>query len=235
MSIEIGTHGTTKVGRNLLAIEVLHEMSDGIYQVRNLATGNVMTIAENRINLATAEEATAEVDTPACETEEAVETTSVDETVNEAEEAPETISVDETEDESEAASVDGTVDEAEEAPEATPEGEIEDGVPEAVARPATAPSTPCRRHAKSLMAIAIETLEAEARAMSVGEILAAAERNGLFQPEDWGKTPQQTLYGAFVRETKLKLQPRIVKSDVRGKWHLAPQPEAVEVAQTTEA
>ena len=202
MSIEIGTRGMTKVGRNLLAIEVLHEMSDGIYQVRNLATGNVMTIAENRINLATAE-----VDTPACETEEAIETTSVDE----------------------------AVDEAEEVSEATPEGETEDGVLEAVARPATELGTPCRRHTKSLMAIAIETLETEARAMSVGEILAAAERNGLFQPEDWGKTPQQTLYGAFVRETKLKLQPRIVKSDVRGKWHLAPQPEAVEVAQPTEA
>ena len=222
MSIEIGTHGTTKVGRNLLAIEVLHEMSDGIYQVRNLATGNVMTIAENRINLATAEEAPAEVDTPACETEEAPEAASVDGTEDEAEEVSEATPEDETE-------------EAEEDLGTTPEGETEDGVPEAVARPATALGTPCRRHAKSLMAIAIETLETEARAMSVGEILAAAERNGLFQPEDWGKTPQQTLYGAFVRETKLKLQPRIVKSDVRGKWHLAPQPETVEVAQPTEA
>lgn len=233
MSIEIGTHGTTKVGRNLLAIEVLHEMSDGIYQVRNLATGNVMTIAENRINLATAE-----VDTPACEAEEAIETTSVDEAVDAAEEVSEATPEDETEEAEEdlGTTPEGeTEDEAEEVSEATPEGESEDGVPEAVARPATALGTPCRRHAKSLMAIAIETLETEARAMSVGEILAAAERNGLFQPEDWGKTPQQTLYGAFVRETKLKLQPRIVKSDVRGKWNLAPQPEAVEVAQPTEA
>lgn len=229
MSIEIGTHGTIKVGRNLLAIEVLHEMSDGIYQVRNLATGNVMTIAENRINLATAE-----VDTPACEAEEAIETTSVDEAVDEAEEELETSPEDEAEEVSEATPEDET-EEAEEDLGTTPEGETEDAVPEAVARPATALGTPCRRHAKSLMAIAIETLETEARAMSVGEILAAAERNGLFQPEDWGKTPQQTLYGAFVRETKLKLQPRIVKSDVRGKWHLAPQPEAVEVAQPTEA
>ena len=176
MSIEIGTHGTTKVGRNLLAIEVLHEMSDGIYQVRNLATGNVMTIAENRISLTPAEEVPAET---------------------------------------------------------TPEHETEDR--EAAEDAPSTPSHRAPRHAKSLMAIAIETLETEARAMSVGEILAAAERNGLFQPEDWGKTPQQTLYGAFVRETKLKLQPRIVKSDVRGKWNLAPQPEAVEVAQPAEA
>lgn len=176
MSIEIGTRGMTKVGRNQLAIEVLHEMSDGIYQVRNLATGSVMTIAENRISLTPAEEVPAET---------------------------------------------------------TPEHETEDR--EAAEDAPSTPSHRAPRHAKSLMAIALETLETEARAMSVGEILEAAKQSGLFQPEDWGKTPQQTLYGAFVRETKEKHQPRIIKSEVRGKWLLASLPEAAEVTQTAEA
>ena len=175
MSIEIGTRGMTKVGRNQLAIEVLHEMSDGIYQVRNLATGSVMTIAENRISLPPAEEVPAET---------------------------------------------------------TPEHETEDR--EAAENAPSTPSHRAPRHAKSLMAIALETLETEARAMSVGEILEAAKQSGLFQPEDWGKTPQQTLYGAFVRETKEKHQPRIIKSEVRGKWLLASLPEAPEVTQTAE-
>ena len=201
MSIENGTHGTIKVGRNQMNIEVLHEMSDGIYQVRNLATGNVMTIAGNRITLATEERLPEEAPADG----EHLESTPL-------EEAP--------------------------AEEATPpEDEADQPLAEGEVAPTTEPTTPCHapRHAKSLMAIALETLEAEARAMSVGEILAAAERNGLFQPEDWGKTPQQTLYGAFVRETKLKLQPRIIKSEVRGKWLLASLPEAPEVTQTAEA
>lgn len=176
MSIEIGTRGMTKVGRNQLVIEVLHEMSDGIYQVRNLATGSVMTIAENRISLTPAEEVPAET---------------------------------------------------------TPEHETEDH--EAAENAPSTPSLRAPRHAKSLMAIALETLETEARAMSVGEILETAKQSGLFQPEDWGKTPQQTLYGAFVRETKEKHQPRIIKSEVRGKWLLASLPEAAEVTQTAEA
>ena len=32
------------------------------------------------------------------------------------------------------------------------------------------------------------------------------------------KTPVQTLYGAIVRENKTKEQPRIVKSDIKGKF-----------------
>ncbi|HIV09272.1 MAG TPA: winged helix-turn-helix domain-containing protein [Candidatus Spyradenecus faecavium] len=73
----------------------------------------------------------------------------------------------------------------------------------------------------SLATIAYTVLEAEQRALSVTEILALAERHGLFEPSDWGKTPGQTLYSLFVREVKTKTAPRIRKEAQRGKWALA--------------
>lgn len=73
----------------------------------------------------------------------------------------------------------------------------------------------------SLATIAYTVLEAEQRALSVTGILALAERHGLFEPSDWGKTPGQTLYSLFVREVKTKTAPRIRKEAQRGKWALA--------------
>lgn len=73
---------------------------------------------------------------------------------------------------------------------------------------------------KSLFQIGVETLELSDTELSVTEILRIAEQEGIFNPSDWGSTPEQTLYSAFVRETKTKVYPKVVKSEARGKWAL---------------
>lgn len=81
---------------------------------------------------------------------------------------------------------------------------------------------PAPRRQRSLTAIAREVLEAEQRPLSVTELLALAERRGIFEPGDWGKTPGQTLYSAFVRIAKANGWVR--KGEARGKWELTPAP-----------
>ena len=55
--------------------------------------------------------------------------------------------------------------------------------------------------------------------MNTREIIEAAIELKLWQPTG-AKTPEQTLYGAIVRENKNKNkeQPRIVKSNIKGKF-----------------
>ena len=54
-------------------------------------------------------------------------------------------------------------------------------------------------------------------AMNTREIIEAATELKLWQPTG-AKTPEQTLYGAIVRENKTKEHPRIVKSNIKGKF-----------------
>lgn len=81
---------------------------------------------------------------------------------------------------------------------------------------------PAPRRQRSLTAIAREVLEAEQRPLSVTELLDLAEQRGIFEPSDWGKTPGQTLYSAFVRIAKANGWVR--KGETRGKWELTPAP-----------
>ncbi len=69
------------------------------------------------------------------------------------------------------------------------------------------------------MDIALEVMQITKAEMSVSEILKAAQSKNLFNPDDWGKTPAQTLYSSFLRESKLPTT-RIRKSPTRGHWFL---------------
>ena len=65
--------------------------------------------------------------------------------------------------------------------------------------------------------MAVEVLRLAKMPMNTREIIEWAIELKLWQPTGT-KTPEQTLYGAIHRENKTKEQPRIVRSDLKGKF-----------------
>ena len=98
---------------------------------------------------------------------------------------------------------------------AEPEKTIEDDAP----NPAPECATQKPEKKRSLLDAAVEVLRLAKMPMNTREIIEAAIELKLWQPTG-AKTPEQTLYGAIVRENKNKNkeQPRIVKSNIKGKF-----------------
>ena len=73
----------------------------------------------------------------------------------------------------------------------------------------------------SLFEAVVTALQGEpvGTALNTRELVALAVENGLWQPSG-AKTPEQTLYSAIFRENATKENPRIVKSDKKGKFQL---------------
>ena len=69
----------------------------------------------------------------------------------------------------------------------------------------------------SLMDAAVAVLKESGEPMNTREMVKAAAEKGYWTPTAC-KTPEQTLYGSIFREIKTKANPRIVKSDVKGKF-----------------
>ena len=69
----------------------------------------------------------------------------------------------------------------------------------------------------SLLDAAVEVLRIAKQPMNTREIIEWAMKLELWQPTG-AKTPEQTLYGAIHRENATKEHPRIVKSDIKGKF-----------------
>ena len=97
--------------------------------------------------------------------------------------------------------------------DAEPEKTIEDDAP----NPAPECATQKPEKKRSLLDAAVEVLRLAKMPMNTREIIEAAIELKLWQPTG-AKTPEQTLYGAIVRENKNKEQPRIVKSNIKGKF-----------------
>ena len=94
---------------------------------------------------------------------------------------------------------------------------VEDEAPNPAPECTTAP----RKEKKlSLMDAAVEVLKQSGEPMNTREMVKAATDSGLWIPTDC-KTPEQTLYGSIFREMKIKENPRIVKSSVKGKFEYA--------------
>ncbi len=74
----------------------------------------------------------------------------------------------------------------------------------------------------SLLDAAIEVLRRHpaGTALNTRDMVREATAQRLWIPTAC-RTPEQTLYGAIFREIKTKEQPRIVKSDVKGKFQIA--------------
>ena len=98
-------------------------------------------------------------------------------------------------------------------PAAEPEKITEDDTP----NPAPECATQKPEKKRSLLDAAVEVLRLAKIPMDTREIIEAATELKLWHPTG-AKTPEQTLYGAIVRENKTKEQPRIVKSDKKGKF-----------------
>ena len=69
----------------------------------------------------------------------------------------------------------------------------------------------------SLMDAAVAVLKDSGEPMNTREMVKAAAEKGYWTPTAC-KTPEQTLYGSIFRE--IKAEPRIVKSEVKGKFRL---------------
>ena len=90
--------------------------------------------------------------------------------------------------------------------------------------PNPAPECAVNQPAKklSLFEAVVTALQGEpaGTALNTRELVALAVEKGLWQPSG-AKTPEQTLYSAIFRENATKENPRIVKSDKKGKFQLS--------------
>ena len=100
---------------------------------------------------------------------------------------------------------------------ATEPDSIEDEAPNPAPECTTAPG---KEKKLSLLDAAVEVLKQSGEPMNTREMVKAATDSGLWIPTDC-KTPEQTLYGSIFREMKIKENPRIVKSSVKGKFEYA--------------
>ena len=96
---------------------------------------------------------------------------------------------------------------------AEPEKITEDDTP----NPAPECATQKPEKKRSLLEAAVEVLRIAKQPMNTREIIEWAMKLELWQSTG-AKTPEQTLYGAIVRENKTKEHPRIVKSDLKGRF-----------------
>ena len=81
-------------------------------------------------------------------------------------------------------------------------------------------TAPQREKKLSLLDAAVEVLKSSGEPMNTREMVKAATDAGLWIPTGC-KTPEQTLYGSIFREIKTKENPRIVKSEQKGKFQYA--------------
>ena len=72
----------------------------------------------------------------------------------------------------------------------------------------------------SLMEAAVAVLKESGGPMNTREMVKAAAGKGYWTPTAC-KTPEQTLYASISREIKTKDRPRIVRSDIKGKFTIA--------------
>ena len=227
--VKVGSLIRVKVGRNLIYAKVV-EILDGAVRVCSLANNKEFNVPESRVQLDGETEqpapANAEPQTEATvQTEqESAEASAQEPQAEQAEAAVETSEQEAAEPEAPAADAEsGTpatveVVPEDEAAEFTPSGEDEED--EYAINPAHESDKPVKR--MSLLSAAVEVLKAAGpeHPMNCKEILEAILERHLWTPTDC-KTPEQTLYGSIFREIATKEHPRIVKSDVKGKFRIA--------------
>ena len=202
--VKVGSLIRVKVGRNIILAKVV-EILDGAVRVCSLANNKEFNVPESRVQLDEQEAASTEP-----QTEEQSEASDASDS---AETEPQTESI---ADAGEAATVEVVPED--EAAEFTPSGEDEED--EYAINPAHESDMPKKR--MSLLNAAVEVLKAAGpeHPMNCKEILEAIVARELWTPTNC-KTPEQTLYGSIFREINTKENPRIVKSDVKGKFRIA--------------
>ena len=220
--VKVGSLIRVKVGRNLIYAKVV-EILDGAVRVCSLANNKEFNVPESRVQLDGEQPAPANAE-PQTETSVASDSAEAEPQAEQAEAAVETSEQEAAEPEAPAADAEsGTpatveVVPEDEAAEFTPSGEDEED--EYAINPAHESDKPVKR--MSLLSAAVEVLKAAGpeHPMNCKEILEAIVARQLWTPTDC-KTPEQTLYGSIFREINTKEHPRIVKSNVKGKFVIA--------------
>ena len=222
--VKVGSLIRVKVGRNLIYAKVV-EILDGAVRVCSLANNKEFNVPESRVQLDGEQPAPANAEPQTEATvqteQESAEASAQGPQAEQAEAAVETSEQEAAEPEAPAADAEsGTpatveVVPEDEAAEFTPSGEDEED--EYAINPAHESDMPKKR--MSLLNAAVEVLKSAGpeRPMNCKEILEAILARQLWTPTDC-KTPEQTLYGSIFREINTKEHPRIVKSNVKGKF-----------------
>ena len=222
--VKVGSLIRVKVGRNIILAKVV-EILDGAVRVCSLANNKEFNVPESRVELdGDAEQpASTEPHGEAAEPEQQTEQEPAEPEASVQTEqepvAPKVVAQPEQEAttvETEQATVEVVPED--EAAEFTPSGEDEED--EYAINPAHESDKPIKR--MSLLSAAVEVLKAAGpeHPMNCKEILEAIVARQLWTPTNC-KTSEQTLYGSIFREINTKDHPRIVKSDIKGKFRIA--------------
>ena len=215
--IQIGSLIRVKVGRNVILAKVL-EILDGAVRVCSLANNKEFNVPESRVELDEQETAEPEAQSEASVASDSAESEPQAESEeNETSEENAEPMTDGEEPESGTPAIVEVVPE-DEAAEFMPSGEDQED--EYAINPAHESDKP-KKH-MSLLSAAVEVLKdaGPEHPMNCKEILEAILARQLWTPTDC-KTTEQTLYGSIFREINTKDHPRIVKSDIKGKFRSA--------------
>ena len=219
--VKVGSLIRVKVGRNLILARVLEVLNDG-FRVCSVAKNKEFNVPQSRVQLDGEQPAPASDASESAESEEPQAEAKQEPAEPEAAAQSEQESAEEqAESEQEAeASESATVEVVpeDETTEFTPSGEDQED--EYAINPAHESDKPVKR--MSLLSAAVEVLKAAGpeHPMNCKEILEAILERHLWTPTEC-KTPEQTLYGSIFREISTKEHPRIMKSDVKGKFRIA--------------
>ena len=221
--VKIGSIIRVKVGRNIILAKVV-EILNGAVRVCSVANNKEFNVPRSRVQLDEKEAAGMEAQVESTvQTEEAsTEQQSEQEPATQTEQPETTVEVAEPEAQAEApaeteqATV--KVVPEDEASEFTPNGEDQED--EYAINPAHESDNPVKRLSLLNAAVIVLKDAGTERPMNCKEILEAILERQLWTPTDC-KTPEQTLYGSIFREINTKEHPRIVKSNVKGKFVIA--------------
>ena len=208
--VKVGSIIRVKVGKNLIHAKVIQILEDGL-RVCSLGKNKEFNVPSSRIELGGDATEQEQPVTPA-------NTEAAEQTEAETEEQSEVNTAGQPEESEPGEPATVEVLPEDEAAEFTPSGEDEED--EYAINPAHESDKPQRR--MSLLNAAVEVLKTTGpeHPMNCKEILEAIYERKLWTPTDC-KTPEQTLYGSIFREINTKEHPRIVKSDVKGKFRIA--------------
>ena len=242
--VKVGSIIRVKVGKNLILAEVVGILENG-FRVQSVSTYKKFNVPQSRVQLdgeqpapanvvqehpANAEQETnVQAEQPAEQEEPAVQAESTEQAEQSAEQEEPAAQADSTEQAEQPAEQEASEPETEEpttvevlpedeAAEFQPSGEDEED--EYAINPAHESDKPVKRLSLLNAAVIVLKDAGPEHPMNCKEILEAILERHLWTPTDC-KTPEQTLYGSIFREISTKENPRIVKSDVKGKFRIA--------------
>ena len=227
--VKVGSLIRVKVGRNIILAKVI-EILDGAVRVRSVANNKEFNVPESRVQLDGEQPASTEPqgENTAQTEQEAVEPETQSEASAEVAESEQQPEASEQESQTEEASEPtAEVEQAEATVEVVPEDEDaeftpsgEDEEDEYAINPAHESDKPVKRLSLLNAAVIVLKDAGPEHPMNCKEILEAIVARELWTPTNC-KTPEQTLYGSIFREINTKEHPRILKSNVKGKFVIA--------------